>query len=91
MRSFVDRVVWWEIRSTKKQMSLLDIGPVIFGSKEGLIDNLRRYDLLVDHCNCARCGVPMRARPSTDVSVGDAHNAHPGRAFRIMVYSPSPG
>ena len=49
-------------------MSLLDIGPVIFGRKEGHIDYLRRHHLLADHCNCARCGVLMHERPRTDVS-----------------------
>jgi hypothetical protein len=45
------------------KMSLLEIGPVIFGSTEGLIDHLRS---LADHCNCTRCGVAMRQRPRND-------------------------
>ena len=52
------------------KMSLLEIGPVIFGSTEGLIDYLRRHHLLADHCNCTRCGVAMRQRPRNDVSDG---------------------
>ena len=52
------------------EMSLLDIGPVIFGAKEDLIDYFRRHHLLADHLNCSRCGIGMRERPRSDVSDG---------------------
>ena len=94
MGSFVGGVVWREIRSTKKQMSLLDIGPVIFGSKEGLIDYLRRHHLWQTTATVLDVGF-LCARDQGQmflmVSVGGAHSANPGRVFEIIVSSPSPG
>ena len=35
-------------------MSLLELGPVIFGGNKGIIDFLRQHHLLASQCNCAR-------------------------------------
>ena len=70
MRARVARREFCLLRKRGSEMSLLDIGPVIFGAKEGLIDYLRRHHLLADHLNCSRCGIGMRERPRSDVSDG---------------------
>ena len=57
-----------EIRLKKAKMSLLDIGPVIFGTTDGLIDYLRQHHLLAGSSTCSRCAVPMTQRPRNDVS-----------------------
>ena len=40
-------------------MSLIELGPIIFGEKLDLIQWLQGKDLLASHKNCSRCSVPM--------------------------------
>lgn len=49
-------------------MSLLDLGPVIFGPKQGLITYLQNKHLLAQSTQCHRCGVPMQMQ-TRDTSV----------------------
>ena len=41
-------------RGAKKEMSMLEIGPVVFGGNEKIIDYLRQKHLLSRIRNCAR-------------------------------------
>ena len=51
-------------------MSLMDIGPVIFGPKENLIAWLRNKRLLARTQNCSSCSTTMREGRRSDVSDG---------------------
>ena len=41
-------------------MSLLDLGPVIFGPKQGLIAYLQSEHLLAQSMQCQHCALPMQ-------------------------------
>ncbi len=47
-------------------MSLLELGPVIFGGTPGIVSYLQARNLLANHSNCSRCGVGMQERPRRD-------------------------
>ena len=49
-------------------MSLLDLGPVIFGPKQGLITYLQNKHLLAQSMQCHRCALPMQLQ-TRDTSV----------------------
>ena len=49
-------------------MAWLELGPIIFGGIEGIIDHLRQHNLLATQKSCQRCTVSMRERPRDDVS-----------------------
>ena len=72
MRTYVRREIQLNSREIQRatNMSLLELGPTIFGGTEAIIDYLRRHHLLADHCNCSHCGIGMRERPRRDVSDG---------------------
>ena len=62
MRTYVRREIQLNSREIQRatNMSLLELGPTIFGGTEAIIDYLRRHHLLADHCNCSHCGIGMR-------------------------------
>ena len=49
-------------------MSLLEVGPVIFGGVAGIVTYLRQHRLLPTQKSCSRCSVSMRERPREDIS-----------------------
>ena len=49
-------------------MSLLEVGPVIFGGVAGIVTYLRQHRLLATQKTCSRCSVSMRERPREDIS-----------------------
>ena len=49
-------------------MSLLELGPVIFGGVEGIKTYLRYHQLLATQKNCSRCGISMREGSREDIS-----------------------
>ena len=51
-------------------MSLLDIGPVIFGGTEGIISWMQSKRLLAQSKDCSTCNVPMVVGLRSDVSDG---------------------
>ena len=73
-------------------MSLMDIGPVIFGSKEGLVDYLRRFYLItltvhVVELQCVRDHELMYQM----ASAGGAHNAKGEKVSGTKVFSKNQG
>ena len=36
------------------KMSILELGPILFGGNEGIIDFFRQHHLLASRCYCAR-------------------------------------
>ena len=55
--------------SFKDKMSLLELGPVIFGPKWDLIEYLQNKHLLAGTMQCSRCAVRMDLQ-SRDENVG---------------------
>ena len=51
-------------------MSILELGPIIFGGTPGIIAYLRRKKLLSSHKDCSACGIPMREVKRRDVTDG---------------------
>ena len=51
-------------------ISILDIGPVIFGDTEELIDFLQQKHLLASNMVCSNCGTAMTLRQKSDISDG---------------------
>ena len=53
-----------------QSMSILDIGSVIFGETEELIDFLQQKHLLASSMVCSRCNTAMTLRQKSDISDG---------------------
>ena len=51
-------------------LSILDIGPVIFGTTDNLVNYLQQRQLLADNQTCTNCGIPMNLRQKADLSDG---------------------
>jgi len=51
----------------KTRMSLLDLGPVLFGDIDGLIAWFQRKKLLSSHVTCPSCGTAMTFQERNDI------------------------
>ena len=51
-------------------ISILDVGPVIFGNSEELIDFPQQKHLLASNMVCSNCGTAMGLRQKSDISDG---------------------
>ena len=51
-------------------LSILEIGPVIFGTTENLVSYLQQRQLLPDSQTCVNCTMPMNLGKKADVSDG---------------------
>ena len=60
---------YWR-ESVMATLSILEIGPVIFGKKENLIVFLQQKHLLADSQTCVNCSTPMDLRKKADISDG---------------------
>ena len=66
----------WQLGGKRKackmagNISTLDIGPVIFGDTEELIDFLQQKHLLASIMVCSNCGTAMTLRQKSDISDG---------------------
>ena len=58
-------------------ISILDIGPVIFGNTEELMDFVQQKHLLPFNMVCSNCGTAMTLRQKSDISVMAASFAVP--------------
>ena len=74
-------------------MSLLDLGPVIFGSRQGLITYLQNKHLLAQSMQCQCCALPMQLQTrgmyipvyAVMVLAGDVVSAIPTRVYDTRV------
>lgn len=51
-------------------LSILDIGPVIFGTTDNLVNYLQHRQLLADSLTCGNCTIPMNIGKKADISDG---------------------
>ena len=51
-------------------LSILDIGPVIIGTTDNLVNYLQQRQLLADNQTCTNCGIPMNLRKKANLSDG---------------------
>jgi len=54
------------IMATRTMISLLQLGPVIFGGTDGIISFLQEKGLLAQQLTCHCCSVPMNIASLTD-------------------------
>ena len=68
--SYLLLIMATSVTTRSPSTTLLTLGPVLFGAKEGLIDYLKEKKLLNNYTTCNGCGLPMQWKKKGDIKDG---------------------